>query len=205
MRSNVMPWKETSALSEQKLFIDLWKEGEETMTELCRRFGISRKTGYKRINRYIQHGYEGLGDRSSAPHTHPNATSPQIARQLIQAKRSHPTWGPKKLIATLRAEDPDTPWPAPSTAGAILDRAGLVKPRRRRRQTAPWNDPFTEALHANDVWCMDFKGHFRTADGTRVDPLTVQDASSRYLLACAGLTRPRTSQVSRLLLSTFRQ
>ena len=83
MRRDVMPWKESSALGEQKLFIDRWRAGEETISELCRRFGISGKTGHKRINRYKECGYEGLGDRSSASHTHPNATSPQIARQLI--------------------------------------------------------------------------------------------------------------------------
>ena len=144
--------------------------GEESISELCRRFGISRKTGYKRINRFKEYGYDGLGDRSSAPHSHPNATSPEVARQLIEAKRAHPTWGPKKLVAWLRAEAAEAPWPAPSTAGAILDRAGLVKRRRRRRSTAPWSEPFIEAVDANDVWCIDFKGWFRTGDGKRVDP-----------------------------------
>jgi transposase InsO family protein len=205
MRRDVMPWKESSAYSEQKLFIDTWRTGEETFSELCRRFGISRKTGYKRVNRYKECGYEGLGDRSSAPHTHPNATSPEIARQLIEEKRAHPTWGPKKLIAALGAEYPDAPWPAPSTAGAILDRAGLIKRRRRRRQTAPWSDPFTEAVHANDVWAMDFKGWFRTRDGNRVDPLTVQDASSRFLLACVSPDQPGTYQVRRVLGRIFRE
>ena len=205
MRSNVMPWKESSAFSEQSLFIDSWLRGEETISELCRRFGISRKTAYKRINRYVEYGHEGLGDRSSAPHNHPNRTSPEIARQLIEVKQAHPTWGPKKLIALLRAADPDTPWPAPSTAGTILDRVGLVKRRRRRKRAAPWSDPFTDAVQANDVWCIDFKGWFRTRNGRRVDPLTVQDASSRFLLACAGLTRPKYSQVRRTLDRTFRE
>ena len=179
--------------------------GEESISELCRRFGISRKTGYKRINRFREYGYEGLGDRSSAPHSHPNATSPEVARQLIEAKRAHPTWGPKKLVAWLRAGTPEAPWPAPSTAGAILDNAGLVKRRRRRRSTAPWSEPFIQAVDANDVWCMDFKGWFRTGDGKRVDPLTVQDAASRYLLACAGLDAPRTPQVRRVIDRVFRE
>ena len=169
------------------------------------RFGISRKTGYKRINRFKEYGYDGLGDRSSAPHSHPNATSPEVTRELIEAKRAHPTWGPKKLVAWLRAEAAEAPWPAPSTSGAILDRAGLVKRRRRRRSTAPWSEPFIEAVDANDVWCIDFKGWFRTGDGKRVDPLTVQDAASRYLLACAGLDQPRTPQVRRVLDRSFRE
>ena len=200
-----MPWKESSAACEQRVFIERWSMGEESISELCRRFGISRKTGYKRINRFKEYGYDGLGDRSSAPHSHPNATSPEVARQLIEAKRAHPTWGPKKLVAWLRAEAAEAPWPAPSTSGAILDRAGLVKRRRRRRSTAPWSEPFIEAVDANDVWCIDFKGWFRTGDGKRVDPLTVQDAASRYLLACAGLDQPRTPQVRRVLDRSFRE
>ena len=124
---------------------------------------------------------------------------------MIEAKRAHPTWGPKKLVAWLRAGTPEASWPAPSTAGAILDNAGLVKRRRRRRSTAPWSEPFIEAVDANDVWCMDFKGWFRTGDGKRVDPLTVQDAASRYLLACAGLDAPRTPQVRRVIDRVFRE
>ena len=205
MRSHVMPWKESSAACEQRVFIERWSTGEESVSELCRRFGISRKTGYKRINRFKECGYDGLGDRSSAPRSHPNATSLEVTRQLIEAKRTRPTWGPKKLVAHLRAEAPDVPWPAPSTAGEILDRAGLVKRRRRRRRSSPWSEPFTEAAGANDVWCIDFKGWFRTLDGERVDPLTVQDAASRYLLACAGLDQPRAPQVRRVIDRTFRE
>ena len=205
MRSDVMPWKESSAACEQRVFIERWLTGGETVSELCRRFGISRKTGYKRINRFKECGFDGLGDRSSAPHSHPNATSLEVARQLIEAKRAHSTWGPKKLVAWLRAELPEAPWPAPSTAGEILDRAGLVKRRRRRRRGAQWSEPFTEAVDANDVWCTDFKGWFQTRDGTRIDPLTVQDTASRYLLTCAGLDRPRTPQVRRVLYRTFRE
>lgn len=199
----MMPWKESSAACEQRVFIERWSMGVESVSELCRRFGISRKTGYKRINRFKECGYDGLGDRSSAPHSHPNATSPQVIRQLIEAKRARPTWGPKKLVAWLRAEAPEVPWPAPSTTGDILDRAGLVKRRRRRRKASPWSEPFTEAVDANDVWCIDFKGWFRTKDGKRIDPLTVQDAASRYLLACAGLDQPRTPQVRRVIDRAF--
>ena len=205
MRRNVMPWKESSAACEQRVFIEMWLAGEESVSGLCRLFGISRVTGHKRINRYREYGFEGLGDRGSAPHSHPNATSPQVSRRLIEAKRANPTWGPKKLVACLRAEYPEVAWPAPSTAGGILDRAGLVKRRRRRRKASAWSEPFTGAVHANDVWSVDFKGWFRTKDGTRVDPLTMQDATSRYLLACRGLTQPRTEQVHRVMDRVFRE
>ena len=205
MRRYVMPWKESSAACEQRVFIEMWLTGEETVSGLCRLFGISRVSGHKRINRYKEYGFEGFGDRSSAPHTHPNATSLEVCRRLIEAKRANPTWGPKKLVASLRAEYPEVAWPASSTAGEILDRAGLVKRRRRRRKASAWSEPFTDAVHANDVWSVDFKGWFRTRDGTRVDPLTVQDATSRYLLACNGLTQPRTAQVHRVMDRAFRE
>ena len=200
-----MPWQEASAASEQQRFIRAWLRGEETVADLCRRFGISRKTGYKRINRFKTGGLAGLGDRSRAPHTHPNATPVAVAQAVIAMKRAHPTWGPKKVIAMLATAQPTVRWPAPSTAGAILQRAGLVMPRRRRRRTAAWQAPFTAATAANDVWCMDFKGWFRTTDGTRIDPLTVQDAASRYLLACRGLPQPRGPQVRRVLERVLRE
>ena len=200
-----MPWQESSAASEQHRFIEAWLRGEETVAALCRRFGISRKTGYKRINRFKAWGYDGLGDRSRAPHTHPNATPVAVAQQVIAMKQAHPTWGPKKVIATLATAQPTVSWPAPSTAGAILQRAGLVTPRRHRRRTAAWQAPFTAATVANAVWCLDFKGWFRTTNGTRIDPLTVQDATSRYLLACRGLTQPRGPEVHRVLERVWRE
>ena len=93
MRSHAMPWKESSAASEQKAFIEAWLQGRESFSELCRWFGISRKTGYKRIGRFKERGYDGLGDLSRAPHTHPNATSARVRDRLIEVKRAHLTWG----------------------------------------------------------------------------------------------------------------
>ena len=205
MRSDVMPWKESSAESEQRSFIEAWRRGEETVSGLCLRYGISRKTGYKRIRRYQEWGWAGLGDRSRAPHSHPNRTSVEIASRLIEVKGRHPMWGPKKLVAWLSLKGPELSWPAASTAGGILDRAGLVKRRRRRRATSRWSEAFAEAKHPNDVWCMDFKGWIRTADGVRIDPLTVEDASSRYLLVCRGLDRPVGSEVQRVLRRSLRE
>ena len=198
-----MPWKESSAACEQRAFVEAWTRGEDPVAGLCRRFGISRKTGHKRISRYRQYGMEGIGDRSRAPHSHPNRTSVEIARRLIEAKGTHPTWGPKKVVAWLRMVEPEVSWPAASTAGRILERVGLVKRRRRRRATSRWSEPFAAAEHANDVWCMDFKGWIRTADGKKIDPLTVQDASSRYLLVCRGLEQPRGDQVRRTVRRAF--
>ena len=201
----MLPWKETSAESERLRFIRRWREGEESVAELCRQFGISRKTAYKMIARYVAEGEEGLLDRSRAPHHHPNATPPELVEQVIAMKRGHPTWGPKKVVGRLRLLEPQTPWPASSTAGTMLDRVGLVKRRRRTRRSAPWSAPFVDVELPNDVWAIDFKGWFRTADGSRIDPLTAQDAASRYLLVCAGLERPTGPEVRRVLERAFRE
>jgi len=125
--------------------------------------------------------------------------------RIITARREHPTWGPKKLVAWLRNREPEESWPAPSTAGDLLDRAGLVQRRKGRRRSAPWSQPLAQAEHPNDLWCIDFKGWFRTGDGARVDPLTVADAASRYLLVCQGLERPRGPQVRQVMERAFRE
>lgn len=200
-----MPWKSTSPEMEQTRFIERWKEGGEAFTDLCLAFGISRKTGYKRVQRFLAWGWDGVGDLSRAPHQHPNQTAPEVARQVIAARQAHPTWGPKKLVAWLQAQEPGVSWPAPSTAGDLLTRAGLVRRRQRSRRATPWSSPFTPAEHPNDLWCIDLKGWFRTGDGVRIDPLTVEDADSRYLLACQGLRQPRGPAVRRVLEGAFRE
>ena len=203
-----MPWKSTSPETEQIRFIQRWERGGENFLELCQTFGISRKTGYKRVHRFQAWGWDGLGDWSRAPHRHPNQTGPEVVRRLIASRQEHPTWGPKKLVAWLQDREPCPSvegWPAPSTVGELLDRAGLVRRRKRRHQASPWRQPFVQAEHPNDLWCIDLKGWFRTGDGVRVDPLTVEDASSRYLLACHGLSQPRGPQVRLVLEQTFRE
>ena len=109
------------------------------------------------------------------------------------------------MVAWRRAVEAEVVWPAPSTVGEVLDRAGLVRRRKRRRHAAPWSTPFAVADEPNDVWCIDFKGWFRTGDGVRIDPLTVQDAASRYLLGCNGLRQPKGSEVRRVLERAFRE
>ena len=112
----MLPWKETSVESERLRFIERHRAGEETVAELCRRFGISRKTGYKLIGRYRAYGDVGLLNLSRAPHHHPNATPTAVAERIVEAKGMRPTWGPKKIVAWLRSVEPDLPWPSPTTA-----------------------------------------------------------------------------------------
>ena len=201
----MLPWKETSVESERLRFIERVLAGEEPIAELCRRWAISRKTGYKLIRRYGAYGEDGLRDRSRVPHHHPNATTRAVSARILEAKRAHLTWDPKKIVAWLRNQEPDAPWPSNSTAGAILDRAGLVRRRRRRRRSSPWGEPFAHAAQPNDVWAIDLKGWFRTGDGIRIDPLTAQDAMSRYLLVCDGLAHPTGLEIRPVLERAFRE
>ena len=201
----MLPWTEKSVESERKRLVERYEAGEESVAELSRLYGVSRKTVYKLLRRYEAEGEAGLLDRSRAPHHHPNATPSEVAERIVEMKLEHKTWGPKKVVARLRMLEPDVRWPSPSTAGVILDRAGLVKPRKRRRRSTPWDEPFKDAAGPNDLWCIDFKGWFRTGDGTRIDPLTTQDASSRYLLVCEALLRPNGAEVKRVLERAFRE
>ena len=205
MGRKVVPWRSTSPEMEQIRFIERWESGGETFLDLCQAFGISRKTGYKRVNRFQACGRDGLGDLSRTPHRCPNRTERAVAEHLIAARQAHPTWGPKKLVAWLKDRQPWVRWPAPSMVGDLLGRAGLVHRRKGRRRTAPWSQPFVQAELPNDLWCIDFKGWFRTGDGVRVNPLTVEDAYSRYLLACHGLRQPRGFQVSQVMERAFRE
>lgn len=201
----MLPWNDTSRETEQERFIERWQAGGVTFAQMCCEFGISRKTGYKRVHRFESYGWDGVGDWSRAPRSRPNKTPRAVAERLILARQSHPTWGPKKLVAWLQTVEPEESWPAPSTAGEILDRAGLVRRRKRRRHAAPWSTPFAAADEPNDVWPIDFKGWFWTGDGVRIDPLTVQDAASRYLLVCRDLPRPRGPQARQVLERVFRE
>ena len=205
MGRKAVPWKNVSPEMEQVQFIQRWQEGGVSFVALCRAFGISRKTGYKRVQHFKSWGWDGVGDQSRAPHSHPNRTDRSVAECIITARLDHPTWGPKKLVAWLRNREPDVSWPAPSTAGDLLDRAGLVPRRKGRRRSAPWSQPLASAEHPNDLWCIDFKGWFRTGNGARVDPLTLADAASRYLLVCHGLERPRGPEVRRVMERAFRE
>ena len=182
-----MPWSETNRMDERARFAREALQGCFTMSELCWRYGIARKTGYKWLERYDQEGTLGCGDRPRAPRRHPNATPEKIVRRIIRLRKQHRSWGPRTLHAYLQGKDPETRWPSPSTIGEILKRAGLVGRRRRRAAARPWRSDRTEADRPNRVWTADFKGHFRMGNGVYCYPLTIVDAHSRYLLACCGL------------------
>ena len=126
-----MPWKEKTRMDQRVRFMGSLSSGRYTMSELCRAFGISRKTGYKWARRYQAEGLDGLKDRSRAPRHCPHRTPARCEEALVAERKKHPFWGPRKLLVLLTKRHPDWPWPAPSTAGGILKRHGLVRTRRR--------------------------------------------------------------------------
>ena len=183
-----MPWRESCCVDERLRFIADWLECEWTVVELCERYAVSRKTAYKWIERYRQEGPVGLAGRSSAPLRHGRATSDEVAGAILAQKAARPSWGPRKIVAWLGRRHPQMSWPAASTAGAILQRAGLVQPRRRRHRAAATLGGLTLAERPNHVWAADHKGWIRLKDGTRCEPLTVSDSFSRYLIGLSAET-----------------
>ena len=147
-----MHWKETQVLDQRMSFIVAYRQGEDSLAAVCRRFGVSTKTGRKWARRYRESGPEGLLDRSRAPHRYPNAASADIVQLVIMAKREHRAWGPRKLIPWLSRRHPESELPAPSTAGEILWRHGLVTPRKRVRRTDPWTRPFEDCTVPTETW-----------------------------------------------------
>jgi putative transposase len=188
-----MPWQKTTPMTERLNFIELYQTRLWSMTELCTRFGISRKTGYKWLGRYVQEGLSGLQEKPRVPRHCPHRIAPDIAAVLLEAKCLHPNWGPRKILPYLARHHPALALPAASSPGALFRKAGLSRPKQRRRRP---HHPGAPAFHAgspNEVWTADFKGQFRTGDGLYCYPLTLADAYSRYLLGCSA--RLSTQQV----------
>ena len=189
-----MPWRERSPMDERVQFISDYQRQRFTITELCDRFGVSRKTGYKWIARYATSGAAGLAPRSSRPRHSPQTTERTVGAAIVALRRRYPTWGGKKIVAVLREREPAWTLPAVSTANDILKRAGLVPTRRRRRSLGhPGYQP-SAVREPNAVWTADFKGQFRTSDAQLCYPLTLCDAWSRFLIRCQGLRAPTTAE-----------
>lgn len=200
-----MPWRTTGVWEQRLQLVLAYGNGEASVAELARRAGVSRKTAYKFLERYAKHGVDGLRDRSRAPHDHPQAVPEEIRNALLQMRNAHPTWGPRKLIASLRRQDPTRSLPARSTVSRLLRAAGLAARRRRRRHAIPLTTPFGAVGVPNDLWCADFKGWFLARNGERCEPLTITDAVSRYALACQVLSRISTDRSRPIFERTFRE
>ncbi len=198
-----MVWKETCVMDERLRFVAACLEGSETVLDLCHRFGISRKTGYKWLGRYESEGAGGLSDRSRAPHTNPRALDGELVLEILAVRHRYPSWGPRKVKAWLEDNRGERAWPPASSIGNLFDRAGLTRPRKRRRRSPPQSLPFSACRAPNDIWCVDFKGWFLTGDGIQVDPLTISDSYSRYLLRCEAVGRTDRAHVWPVFAAAF--
>lgn len=211
-----MPWKELLVSDQRMRFVLACLGAEESLASLCRKYGVSRRTGYKWLARYREQGPPGLSDRSRAPRCHPNQIEEKIERRILSLRADHPSWGARKLLASLTRQCEEAgesiDWPAAGTVGQMLRRAGLIVRSRRRRRQSMWSPPRGAAPGSscasggpNRLWCADFKGWFRTLDGARCDPLTITDAHSRYLLRCRVVPRLTCTEARGHFEATFQE
>jgi len=190
-----MPWQGVTPVELRLEFNRAFATGRFSMTDLCEQYGISRKTGYKWVERFEAEGRGGLVDHSRRPHHSPNATDAEVVTALCDMRRRHPTWSARKLLAVLRREAPNRSWPARSTGCALLKAQGFVRARRPRPRTKATAIALTPPAGVNDLWTTDFKGEFRTGDHAYCYPLTLRDGLSRYVLRCDALASKRSAGV----------
>ena len=197
-----MPWKESHPVDQRMHFVTRLQRGER-MSDLCREFGISRKTGHKIWSRFQAVGVTGLVDQRRRPGRIPHKTPPELERIIVLERRVHPTWGPRKLKAEL--ERRGVRMPAASTVGEVLQRHDLIDERRRRRRTSPYPraSKLGESTAPNDIWCADYKGQFRLGDGSYCYPLTVTDHFSRKIIACEGMGAIDTTRACEVFEAAF--
>jgi putative transposase len=198
-----MPWKESNTMDLRVQLIHDYEEGH-SIAALAEIYEVSRKTIYKWLARHEEAGVAGLADRSRTPQHFPGQLSDEIIAHIVAARQRW-KWGPRKLRVKLAAAQPAILWPAESTIGEVLKRAGLTHRRKLRVRTPPYAAPFADVEQANQTWCADFKGWFRTGDGTRCDPLTITDAHSRFLLRCHIVEKADTPHVAAIFDAAFHQ
>lgn len=187
-----------------KLIAD-WLDENYSITELSKKYGVSRKTIYKWLERYREEGISGLEEKSRASHTHPNKTENNIVNQIIEYKLKHKTWGPKKIVINLKRIYPEENWPSVSTTGDLLKKNDLVNEKKVRKHVHQYQDHFVDCTKPNDVWSADYKGQFYTKDKKVCYPLTVTDNCSRFLIACDALEGPRYIETRACFERIFRE
>lgn len=200
-----MSWNETSVMDERIRFMRDIRACRHTVSDVCALYGISRKTGYKWIERYIEQGVDGLLDRSHARRDASNRVAEEVEQSIVLLRLRFPSWGAKKLLAFLCEHEPQLELPHRSTACEILSRAGLVQAKPRRRRIGHPGRPSTVVVGPNDCWSADFKGQFLTGDGRWCYPLTVTDNYSRYLLCVKAMPGPLLEPTRQTLSKVFQE
>ena len=199
-----MPWMETPVVDQRTEFVLRVLRNVEHFGDVCREFGISRKTGYKWKERFLSEGLGGLGNHSRRPVTCPNEVKEEMVCRIVKLKLAHPSWGARKLRAVLERTTPKEDLPSESSFKRVLDKAGLVERRRRMpsKQACRLQTP-AQAERPNHVWTIDFKGWWYTRNRTRFEPLTIRDAYSRYVLCAQALDNARTETVRQQMIRVF--
>ena len=201
-----MPWKMISLMDERSRFIKMVQQKKHSFADLCREFGISRKTGYKWWRRFSEEGQKAFSLRSSRPNRSPKCTEQWLCRLLVKLRMEHPTWGPKKIQVLARERCKVRAVPAVSTIGTIFKRMGLVRLRKRRKPWVRyWPGGLTVPKRCNEVWTVDFKGYKRARDGQRCEPLTIRDEYSRFILAIRILENQTLEQTRWVFEQVFRE
>ena len=201
-----MPWKDLRPMDERVLFVADYVRKIYSFSELRARYGVSRKTGYKWVDRYRREGVEGLGERSRRPQRQPTQLPYAMQRAIIELRGSRRTeLGPKKIQVRLRERFPDQPAPSRTTIYNVLKRAGLIPPRHIRRRVAPAGGVVDGIKVPNGLWSADYKGQFLTGDRRWCYPLTVMDHASRYLLGCRTLPGTRGAETRAVFERLFRR
>ena len=200
-----MPWKIISAMNQKIQLIADWQSKNLSLTDLSQKYGISRPTVYKLIERYERYGIEGLKEQSRAPKTCPHRTPEKVISLVIQEKLKNRKRGPRKIRAQLKRQHPNLELPAISTIAYWLKKEGLVAKRKKRLRVPPYTQPFCECKAPNDVWSIDYKGQFYMKNGHVCYPLTISDNLSRFLLGCKALQGPRYAPTKKHLELIFRE
>ena len=209
-----MPWEATEAMKERVNFVLEWERrwneaqgGWVDMAELCRKYGVSRPTGYNWVNRFREasHDIRALEEESRRPLSNPHAISPQVEDLIVEARKTMPNKGPRKLRKILLDRSPGIEWPSTTSIGNILKRRGLCRLRKRRRRGPPATEPSAATREPNDTWCIDFKGKFRMQDGHFCHVLTLMDADTRFLLRAEPMLEPNGENVEIVLDSAFQE
>jgi len=199
-----MPWRETSVDEVRYNFILAVKQEIESFSDVCDAFGISRKTGYKWVERFQLEGKAGLNDRRKSPSNRPRDTAAEVEAAIVTTRLKHPTWGPKKIRKILQQEYPDVCWPSRTTFANILKRKGYTtKPRKHLKMAK--TAPLEECAAPNDIWSADFKGNWTLPNGSRCEPFTLLDSYSRFLITCQNVKSTSLANTQPLLIEAFQE